>query len=79
MTYAFRDYSAKGTTLRDRHVVLFDTRHQTKDGDDTVSHFAMRHFIVGLSRATHGDNVHIPTPKQEAMLMKGIRCHDYVQ
>ena len=77
MAYALCYYNALGTTLRDRHVVLFDTRHQTKDGDDTVSHFAMRHLIIGLSRATHGCYVHIPTPKQEAMLMKGMR--DYVQ
>ena len=69
MTYALCYYSAQGTTLRDRHVVLFDTRHQIKD----VSHFAMRHLIVGLSRATHGSYVHIPTTNQEATLLKGMR------
>ena len=63
MTYAFAYFSVQGATLKERHIALFDTRH-------VKSYFTMRHLIVGLSRATHSDYVHIPTVEQEAFMMK---------
>ena len=52
-------YSAQGTTIRDRHVVLFDTRNP---------YFTLRHLNVGLSRATHGSKVHVLDNYQENKL-----------
>ena len=52
-------YSAQGTTIRDRHVVLFDTRNR---------YFSLRHLNVGLSRATHGCYAHVLDNYQENKL-----------
>ena len=64
MTYALCYYSAQGTTIRDRHVALFDTRKE---------HFTHRHLNVGLSRATHGSYLHVPTRVQEMATMNKVR------
>lgn len=61
MAYAICYYGAQGTTMMGRNVTPLDTRHRTRK----ESYFAMRHLIVGLSRATHGCYVHIPTCVQE--------------
>ena len=63
-TYALCYYSAQGTTIRGKNVMLFDTNHK---------HFTMRHLNVGLSRATHGKYVHVPTIDQQNRLMRNIR------
>ena len=60
MTHAFCYYSVQGATLRGRHVALFDTNRK---------YFNLRHLIVGMSRATHGQYVHILSEMQEEMLM----------
>ena len=60
MTYALCYYSAQGTTIRRKHVVLFDSYKK---------HFTLRHLNVGLSRATHGCYVHVPNVQQENILL----------
>ena len=60
MTYALCYYSAQGTTIRRKHVVLFDSHKK---------HFTLRHLNVGLSRATHGCYVHVPNIQQENILL----------
>ena len=62
--YALCYYSAQGTTIRDRHVVLFDTRNDK---------YTMRHLNVGMSRATNGRYIHIPNKEQEWKLMRASR------
>ena len=62
MTYGFCYASVQGATLRDRHVVLFDTHHKRH-------YFTLRHLIVGMSRATHGQYVHVLSAGQEHVLM----------
>jgi len=37
--------------------------------DTTRAHFTLRHLIVGVSRATHQDNVHVATEEYEQNLM----------
>ena len=37
---------------------------------DHPKYFTTRHLIVGVSRATHGQYVHVPTRSQETNLMK---------
>lgn len=49
MTHAMCYYTVQGRTLRG-HTLLLDTGHP---------HFSRRALIVGLSRATHGDHVHV--------------------
>ena len=61
----------QGSTLRKTHVLLFDTRHRNRRTRE--SYFTMRHLIVGMSRATHGRYVHVPTSKQERYLMDRAR------
>ena len=68
MTYAFCYYSVQGATLRDRHVVLFDTYHK--------KYFTLRHLIVGMSRATHGKYVHVLSERQGHALMRRARSDD---
>ena len=60
MTHAFCYYSVQGATLRNRHIALFDTSR---------GFLTLRHLIVGMSRATHGQYVHILSEEQEEMLM----------
>ena len=50
LCHAMCYYTSQGRTVRDRHVVLLDTCHPR---------FSIRALIVGMSRATHGDFVHI--------------------
>ena len=64
LTYAMCYYSSQGTTIRDRHILLFESR---KDK------FTKRHLNVGMSRATHGKFVHIPSTKDEFKLIKKAR------
>ena len=45
-------YTVQGKTYRDTHVVLVDT---------TRKHFDMRKLMVRMSRATHGQYVHVAT------------------
>ena len=47
-------------TCRDKHILLLDTNHR---------HFDMRKLIVGMSRATHGQYVHVATPADEQQLL----------
>ena len=67
LSYAFCYYTAQGRTIRDRHVVLLDTRHRNKAGE---SYFTLRHLIVGMSRATYGKYVNTPTAEQEKDLIR---------
>ena len=60
MAYARCYYTVQGKTCRDKHVLLLDTSHWR---------FDMRKLIVGLSRATHGQYVHVATPADEQQLM----------
>jgi hypothetical protein len=62
MTYGFCYYSVQGATLRNRHVVLFDTHHKRH-------YFTLRHLIVGMSRATHGQYVHVLSAEQEPLML----------
>jgi hypothetical protein len=50
MTHAMCYYTVQGRTIAGRHILLLDTTHP---------HFTTRALIVGLSRATHGDFVHV--------------------
>ena len=60
MPYARCYYTVQGKTYRDTHVVLLDTSHK---------HFDMRKLIVGMSRATHGQYVHVATPVDEKRML----------
>ena len=60
-TFAMCYYSAQGTTIRDKNVLLFDTEGHP--------HFTMRHLNVGLSRATHPRYVHMPDKCQQWKLL----------
>ncbi len=50
--------------MRDRHIVLLDTAHP---------YFSVRALIVGLSRATHGQYLHVGDDEAEALF-----CDDRV-
>ena len=50
MMHASCYYTVQGRTIRNRHIVLLDTSHP---------HFTTRALVVGLSRAEHGDFVHV--------------------
>jgi len=65
LTYALCYASIQGRTLKDRHILLLDTMHR--------EYFTMRHLIVGVSRATHGQFVHLPTLRAEFALVKRAR------
>ena len=64
MTFALCYSNIQGRTFRDKHITLLDTHHR--------AHFTTRHLIVGVSRATHGYYVHIPTAKEESKFMQQI-------
>ena len=59
LRHAMCYYTCQGRTVRDRHIVLWDTTHQ---------HFSVRALIVGLSRATHGQYLHVGDDDAEALL-----------
>ena len=54
-------YTAQGRTLRDKNVLLLDV---------TARYFTLRHFVVGVSRATAGARLSIATAKQQEELMR---------
>ena len=56
LTEALTYPSVQGRTLRDKHVLLMDANER--------SNFSSRHLVVGLSRATHGNYVHIAQERQ---------------
>ena len=56
LTFALCYATVQGRTLRDKHIVLLDTRHRF---------FTMRHLIVGLSRATAGRFVHVQSKRYQ--------------
>jgi hypothetical protein len=58
--------SIQGCTMEKQHILLIDTR-ASRGG---TRHFTLRHLIVGVSRATHQDFVHIASAEDEAMLMR---------
>ena len=59
-THCLVYYTAQGRTLRDKNVLLLDV---------TARYFTLRHFIVGVSRATAGARLSIATAKQQEELM----------
>jgi len=59
--------SIQGCTMANKSILLLDT---------TREHFTLRHLIVGVSRATHQDNVHVATEKYEKDLMMFARMHN---
>ena len=61
MPYARCYYTVQGKTYRDTHVVLLDTSHK---------HFDMRKLIAGMSRATHGQYVHVATCIDEKRMLR---------
>ena len=56
LTFALCYATVQGRTLRDKHIVLLDTRRHF---------FTMRHLIVGLSRATAGRFVHVQSKRYQ--------------
>ena len=62
LCHAMCYYTCQGRTVRDRHIVLLDTRHK---------HFSVRAIIVGLSRATHGKYLHVGDDNSEALFGGG--------
>jgi len=59
LTHAMCYYTVQGRTLRS-NIVLLDTSNKN---------FSRRALIVGLSRATHGDHVHVATDKDAAIFL----------
>ena len=59
LTHAMCFYTVQGRTLRD-HTLLIDTNHPK---------FSRRALIVGLSRATHGDYVHIASAEDQEIFL----------
>ena len=64
LCHAMCYFTCQGRTIRDRHIVLLDTRHK---------HFSIRALIVGLSRATHGKYLHVGDDNSEALSAAGAR------
>ena len=60
-THCLVYYTAQGRTLRDKNVLLLDV---------DARRFTLRHFIVGVSRATARSRLNIVTSKQQAELMR---------
>ena len=56
LTHAMCDYTIQGRTIRNKHILLIDTEHRN---------FPRRALIVGLSRATHGQVVHVADNEAE--------------
>ena len=54
-------YTAQGRTLRDKNVLLLDVN---------ARYFTLRHFIVGVSRATAGARLSIASVQQQDELMR---------
>jgi len=62
LTHAMCYYTVQGRTLRGNMVLL----------DTSNSNFSRRALIVGLSRATHGDHIHVAND-EEAQIFLGER------
>jgi hypothetical protein len=60
LSHAMCYYSIQGRTIKDRHIVLLDCNHHF---------FGVRNLIVGLSRATHGDYLHIGDNASERVFL----------
>ena len=58
LTHAMCYYTIQGRTLRDKKILLIDTDHPN---------FSRRALIVGLSRATHGNFVHVAESETEIL------------
>ena len=56
LTHAVCYFTVQGRTIDDKHILLLDTSHR---------HFSKRSLIVGASRATHHQYVHVATDEQE--------------
>ena len=59
-THALCYGSIQGCTMANKRILLLDT---------TRAHFTLRHLIVGVSRATHQDKVHVATDEYERNMM----------
>ena len=64
LTHARCYGSIQGCTMEKQHILLMDTNSR---------HFTLRHLIVGVSRATHQDFVHVD-PAYEAILVSGAKA-----
>ena len=58
LCHAMCYYTVQGRTVRDRHIVLLDTENRN---------FSVLALIVGLSRATHGNFLHVGDDNSEAI------------
>ena len=58
LAHAMCYYTVQGRTVRDRHIMLLDIEH---------THFSVGALIVGLSRATHGNWLHVGDSDSEAL------------
>ena len=56
--------SIQGRTMRQKRICLLNTDHR---------HFNVRHLIVAVSRATHGEYVHVADIDQEQDLLVKAR------
>ena len=65
LTHTMCYYTVQGRTFQS-HMVLLDTDHR---------HFSRRALIVGLSRATNGRLVHIPTEEEADVFTGGGAGH----
>ena len=63
LTHAMCYYTIQGRTLRG-HTLLLDPTHPN---------FSRRALLVGLSRATHGNFVHVATPQDAKMFLDDRR------
>jgi len=57
--------SIQGRTMRQTHIGLMDVHHEN---------FTIRHLIVALSRATHGEYVHIFNTSQQTAALSQVAC-----
>ena len=67
--HALRYGSIQGCTMEAKHILLLDTRA----AEGRPRHFTLRHLIVGVSRTTHQDLVHVATEDYEKNLMLHAR------
>ena len=66
LTHAMCYFTVQGRTLRDKKLLLVDTEHPA---------FSRRALIVGLSRATHGNHVHVANADVEESITGCKRRH----
>ena len=58
LTHAMCYYTIQGRIIRNKHILLIDTDHP---------HFSRRALIVGLSRVTHSNDVHVADNELEIL------------